>query len=113
LGKLKKTTAGISITEVADWIRGFEEDNDTSLLITLHREWGPKDTGLVIAMELWPVGAEDVEPVPSGSVRVRSSQLQLETLGALILRALYMLDFKLAIEAVAEDMKHKAKPPHN
>jgi len=108
LGKLKKTTTGIAITEVADWIRGFEAENDTSLMITLHREWGQKDTGLVIAIEQWPKEAVDVEPVPSGSVRARSSQLQLETLEALILRAVYMLDFKLGTEALVEEMKQKA-----
>lgn len=94
------------LKDVVDMLHGFEQHNKCRLEIRLQPTNEGRSPDLRLWLTAWPLGAE-VPDLPSlGSVSVTCLAMNLRHWNAVLIHAMYALDFQLAVnELVAVEPK--------
>lgn len=113
MGSIKNRQSEITLYDIAQWIRGFEEQNAVTIDLRLRLYYAGRSPQLTCTAAANTPQAARAEVAPLALVSVNGSAEQLVTVQALILRTLYLLDARLAWrEMRPEDKKGEPPPAH-
>lgn len=92
----KNRQSEITLNDVVDWLKGFEQQNGVTIDLRLKLYYAGKNAQLTCTGAANTPQAARAERAPLALVSVNGSVENMVTVQALILRCLYLLDARLA-----------------